>query len=264
MLKAITLDLEGTVLTSEARFTKVGINEGSNEPNYIKYNEFTPISTNKNIYFDEEMCNITKTNEQYLTDENGFISDGTNSIDVKFNFESISDFVSPLVDLEGLNFATIHNVIDNHTDGDDLGDIMFQRSETYPNIGTGVAKHVTKVTSLAQTATGLKILLSAHKPSEASFDVYYRTNSNKSIDNGNILSQDWILVEPEVIPPSDENPNVYREYRYLPTELDVGDENYEVGYMKDFDQYQIKIVMKSSNTSKVPMFKDLRTIALYD
>jgi len=54
--------------------------------------------------------------------------------------------------------------------------------------------------------------------------------------------------------PSDDNPTIYRDYRYLPGGIG--------GNLIDFDQFQVKIVMKSSNSSKVPKFGDLRVIAL--
>ena len=54
--------------------------------------------------------------------------------------------------------------------------------------------------------------------------------------------------------PSDDNPTVYRDYRYLPGGIG--------GNLNDFDQFQIKIVMKSTNSAKVTTFGDLRAIAL--
>ena len=54
--------------------------------------------------------------------------------------------------------------------------------------------------------------------------------------------------------PSDDNPNVFRDYEYL-----VGSTG---GLSVAFDKFQIKIVMVSSNQSKVPTIKDLRVIAL--
>ncbi len=54
--------------------------------------------------------------------------------------------------------------------------------------------------------------------------------------------------------PSDENINVFREYRYL-----VGGDG---GTMEAFSQFQAKIVLKSTNTATPPVIQDLRMIAL--
>jgi hypothetical protein len=54
--------------------------------------------------------------------------------------------------------------------------------------------------------------------------------------------------------PKDNIRNVYREYEYL-----LGG---QAGNLTPFEQFQLKIVMRSTNQAKVPVFKDLRTIAL--
>ena len=56
--------------------------------------------------------------------------------------------------------------------------------------------------------------------------------------------------------PPDDNPNAFRDYRYLAGGLQ--------GQLDEFTEFQVKIVMQSTNSSVVPMFKDLRVIALND
>jgi hypothetical protein len=82
--------------------------------------------------------------------------------------------------------------------------------------------------------------------------VYYRTGT----EGVNILNQTWTLVNVEAPIPSDENPDIYREYRYL-----AGGRN---GVLTPFTQYQLKIVFRSTNSAKVPSIKNLRVIALAD
>jgi len=54
--------------------------------------------------------------------------------------------------------------------------------------------------------------------------------------------------------PSDDNPDVFREYSYL--EGGLG------GISPAFTQFQIKIVFKSNNSCKVPVIRDIRAIAM--
>ena len=54
--------------------------------------------------------------------------------------------------------------------------------------------------------------------------------------------------------PADEVKTVFREYEYL-----AGG---QVGNLDAFTQYQVKIVMESTNSSKIPVVRDLRAIAL--
>ena len=66
----------------------------------------------------------------------------------------------------------------------------------------------------------------------------------------------WTLQEPENTLPKDANPDVFREYEYV-----MGGAG---GSLSPFNQFQLKIVMKSSNNCRVPKIRDLRAIALVD
>ena len=121
-------------------------------------------------------------------------------------------------------------------------------TETEAFGGSSLAKHTTSVQTLAESAVGLKVLLSALRPSAADFDVYYRV----ARDGTDIFQEDFILQDRETaVAPDGEN---FREYRYL-----IGKQN---GDIAPFTQYQLKIVMTSTNSSLVPIFKDLRVIAM--
>ena len=123
-------------------------------------------------------------------------------------------------------------------------------AETDPTEGSHMSKHITKPITLVNDAVGLKILLSANRPSVANFDVYYKAvGENDVIEDAN-----WVLATKEANVPSDDNRDVFRDYRYL-----VGGDG---GSLDPFTVFQIKIVFTSTNSSKVPVFKDLRVIAL--
>ena len=64
----------------------------------------------------------------------------------------------------------------------------------------------------------------------------------------------WTLVPKQSTVASDENRDIFREYTYL-----IGGDN---GTLLPFTTFQLKIVMRSSNSSKVPIIRDLRAIAL--
>jgi hypothetical protein len=146
----------------------------------------------------------------------------------------------------------ISNVIDNPASAPATGyNVPFLYApETNAKGGSAIAKHISKVINLAQDAVGLKIFVSANKPSQASFSVYYRVSSG----DANISDVPWTLVSPESTLISDNNPNVFRDYSYL-----VGG---NTGTLNAFNSMQLKIVMTSENNSKVPVFKDIRAIAL--
>jgi len=196
---------------------------------------YTPIPLNKNVYFNNPKLLATSRNE---TDR----MSGNSSALIKLELAAGNSYVSPVIDLQRTSLTTVHNRIDENNTFDDV-------AETNSIGGTTLAKHVTKPVTLSEKAKGLKILLSANRPSTSNFDVYFRTNSG-----GDLLTSSYTLIAPETGIPASDNPTVFRDYRYLPGGIG--------GTLNDFDQFQVKIVMRSTNNAKIPQFGDLRVIAL--
>jgi hypothetical protein len=175
------------------------------------------------------------------------------SATVAMRLATIDNNISPVIDMQRTSLSLFNNLIDKQdSDRDAVGfntPLIFV-PETDADGGSHLAKHFTTPITLAENAVGLRVLLAANKPSVADFQVYYRT-----ADEGtNIRNVDWELVNPENSVPSDENPNIFREYRYLVGGLG--------GTLNPFTTYQLKIVFRSTSSSKVPVIKDLRVIAL--
>jgi len=147
-----------------------------------------------------------------------------------------------------------HNRIDNaDSAGSGLSNINTPLNfipETDKTGGTVIAKHITRPVTLAAASVGLKIILSANRPSVADFEVYYKAIS----DDARFEDTSWVEIGKEQNIPSDENPSVFRDYEYI-----VGGPG---GLSVPFNRFVLKIVMKSFNNAKVPTFKDLRVIAL--
>jgi hypothetical protein len=122
--------------------------------------------------------------------------------------------------------------------------------ETQPQFGTSAAKHTTTVITLEEPAVGLKILLSANRPSAAGIDVYYRTGTSDDV----LDEIGWIYLPEDGNNPSDEDRTVFRQYEYLAGGIG--------GFLDTFTQFQVKIVMRATNSSKYPIIRDLRAIAL--
>lgn len=225
-----------TNISLSAKLTSGKSLGSSNQTAYQKETSYTSYPINRNIYFQTPKILATKANDTIK------LSAGERSGTFKLDFTSVSDKVSPVIDLQRTSVTTIHNRIDNNNA---LNTVV----ETSARGGSTLAKHLTRPVTLAEKAKGLKIMLAANKPSAASFDVYYRTNSG-----GRLLDNDFVLIAPETDMPSDDNPTIYRDYRFLPGGIG--------GHLDDFDQFQLKIVMKSTNSAKTPRFGDLRIIAL--
>lgn len=177
---------------------------------------------------------------------------GVRSATVNVALTTAATRVTPVVDLQRASLFCVNNVVDNQDSAASSGfnvPLNFV-AETDPSAGSSASKHVTTPVTLEETAVGLKILIGANRPSAASFDVYYRVAAD-----GDVLGTTaWTLVEAETSVPSDENPARFRDYEYL-----IGGQG---GNLTPFTEFQVKVVFNSTNSSKVPVLKDLRVIAL--
>jgi hypothetical protein len=176
---------------------------------------------------------------------------GVKSTSFKIDMNTTSSDVSPIVDGQRASITTINNVIDNQAAAPASGfnvPLTFT-DETVSFGGSAAAKHITSVIRLEEDAIGLKVILSAVRPNGADFDLYYRVAN----DGEDIFTTDYVLQTAEnTVAPDGFN---FRDYRYL-----IGGAE---GFTDQaFTQYQLKIVMRSNNSSAVPIFKDLRAIAL--
>jgi hypothetical protein len=121
-------------------------------------------------------------------------------------------------------------------------------AENAPLESSTYSKYVTKRVNLANHSNYLRVKFAANIPAEASIEVWYKTNivgSNTPFENA---SYSQMTIDAAV-----------------PTASNAQDQFYDASYSLDdlvaFDAVQIKIVMKSSNSSEVPRIKDLRVLA---
>ena len=177
---------------------------------------------------------------------------GAKSVTMKLDLATDDTKVSPIVDLQRTSLTMFENIIDNQDSSATNGfnvPISFV-NETHPTEGTAAAKHTTIPITLAEQAVGLKILFAAHRPLTAGFKVYYKVGSG----DDNFDEIEWTEVAEASNNPADENPSIFRQYEYLAGGVS--------GNLNAFTKFQLKIVMTSTNSSKVPVIQDLRTIAL--
>lgn len=180
------------------------------------------------------------------------LGSGIYSFEIKANYSTDDFFVAPYIDLQTTNLQTQRNIIDRQDSAATVGfnvPLNFV-AETTPRDGSSAAKHVTSTVNLAEDAVGLKIFLAANRPPDADFQVYYKIG----VDDTNFETTNWTLIEPETNLAPDDDPTVFREYEYL-----AGGEG---GNLPAFTKFKLKIVMRSKNQAKPPLFRDMRVIAL--
>ena len=175
----------------------------------------------------------------------------------------VSD-VSPIVDLQRSMMLMVNHIIDNQPlDAASASELTNAPShyvpETDPIMGSSPSKHLIKPVVLGSAANGIRVFIDAYRTLASDFDVYYRTTADP---DGDIYEQSFTLIaaENEVPVPAfnaetfSRSSIDFKEFRYLIGGVD--------GDLDDFTKFQIKIVMKSTNTCEVPIIKSIRTIAL--
>ena len=244
-----------TNVTMSGKFTTNSSLVDSASGRFSQDSKFSLISNQANNYFNSPRCilnNLEETTE--LT-----TYDYQKSAIIQLNLTSTDTKVSPVIDMQRAGLTMIGNMIDKQDSAANTGynNPISYIPETSPNAGSSIAKHVTKPVTLEEEATGLKVILACNKPPEASFDVYYKTGSAED----DLSFKNWVLASADNILPADTNKTIFREYRY--TIGGFGDtQNLNGADLGDFRKFQLKIVMQSTNSAKVPVFRDLRAIAL--
>ena len=229
---------QSTSIVAQMKQTSGKSLAGAETP-YVKENSYSDVTLKENNFLSAP--NVVT-----------YAAKGTKSAQMKVTMSTGNDYVSPVIDLQRSSLILVGNRIDNQANSVAAG---FNLSypyveETDKTGGTHLSKHVTKPVTLLSDAVGLKVLLSANRPSVADFDLYY-----KAITEDQLLDNiSWTLAPKSANVPSDENKDIFREYTYL-----IGGDN---GSLLPFTTFQLKIVMRTTNSSLVPIIKDLRAIAL--
>ena len=182
-------------------------------------------------------------------------------------FETQNSYVSPYINLDTTSFELFSNRIDN-PGMNYATDARVNSDDTDPHSAIYVSQRV----DLQQPATSLRVLLTAARPSEADFRVLYklvRADSSEIDQTYELFPGYENLVDtdgdgfgdavvniaantghPDTLVPPSLTPNDYLEYQFTADNLE------------QFTGYVIKVVCTTTNQSKIPTFRDIRTIAL--
>jgi len=240
-----TLVPTGTGFVTGMKYT-TGKSYAGTETAFQKSSTFSNIQINQNSYGPIPYLVVNEASE---TAELG---SGVKSLEFAIEVGTIDSNVTPMIDMQRTSATLIGNLIDRQDSAASSGfnvPINFV-DETTATGGSSASKYIMKKITLEEDAVGLKIILSANRPSTSDFIVYYRVGTGDEV----LSDKSWIALSEETNNPSDEIETVFREYRYL-----AGG---QAGNLDAFTQFQIKIVMRSTNEAKVARFKDLRVIAL--
>jgi hypothetical protein len=167
---------------------------------------------------------------------------------IKINSETGNDNLSPVIDTTRLSAHVIRNHLFNPTSGTTVDFV----ADTAKRGGSSPAKYITKPILLANAATALDVRISAYIHSTAEVEMYFRLSD--ATDARNMQEIVWTPFNSDgspdtAIKPEDDD-QTFKEYQYSDSSL------------TPFTAFQIKLVMKGTNSAYPPRVKDLRGIAL--
>jgi hypothetical protein len=205
--------------------TAEGSSYGSGRSSAAANNLYT--TTGNQLVFLNDI-NLNTTPKVVSTEDNAGTSP---NLSLSITLATQDSKVSPVIDLQRTSVLALENVI-----GIDDS-----------------AQHITIPTVIDEPSVGLKIIFAANRPSTSEFEVYIKTATDEDsldqVDSEGDSVIEWVLAPIDTIIPSDEDSEVFRDYEYS-LDIDL------------FSVFQVKIVMKSTNSSKSPIIRDLRAIAL--
>jgi hypothetical protein len=224
------------------------------QKSYIKDSSFTSIVLNEN-----NELNIPYTIASKINEDRQMI--GANSTSMHITLSSSVENLSPIIDKDRISIITTNNRVTDFTGQSFKKEYFFNvdglstnsPDETIYDIAesslndNNAANYITKLASLQNECSALKIEFAAFNPSICDIDVYVKLLTG---EEGNPNDVSWVQVTAT-------NYNNRSEVTF--TDLSY---NYEMPSGETFSKYSVKIRMRSRNSAVVPIIKDLRCIAL--
>ena len=215
---------------------------------YSKDTSFSTLSLNTDNESETPFVILSNS----IADSAGLTADGT--VQVQITMSTDDSNVAPMIDLQRTSFTSISFQVDDQVKVIGSSDtqtvpINFV-DETRAAGSSSASKHITAPIQLEEEAVGLKIMLAANRPENTSFDLYFRTAKTDEL----LSDQPFVLQAETTNNPIDNDRGTFRDYEYLAGGIG--------GDLVPFTQFQIKIVIKSTNVAVAPTFQSLRVIAM--
>ena len=211
---------------------------------YKRDSAFSPVALNEHNYY-----NTPRVIASAINEERQMV--GAKSGQLQFTLSSTSDNLSPVIDQDRLSIVTTGNRVTDF-DGTFMKEFFFNDDSSYdigasPKQDFNGANYITKLITVANECTSLRIDFAAYNSSETDIDVYVKLLTGDETNPGDQSWEELSTVD----------------YSGSKNEFDFIDYTYQKDLSgKQFTQYQIKLRMRSRNAAVVPIIKDLRCIAL--
>tara|TARA_E500000318_G_scaffold71664_1_gene66348 strand:+ start:4635 stop:7145 length:2511 start_codon:yes stop_codon:yes gene_type:complete len=240
---SITLNLKKTTGTSPA----------GTETSFIKDSTSSVITLNENFKLDSTAIVCSRINE---LNELG----GASSLEFPIELSTTNENLSPVIDLDRASFIAVSNRINDIETSSDVYPTANFVASTEPRGDNNSAIYLTKSVVLENPATALKVFFAAQKHSSADIKIMYRIKPQNSDEDFEDLGFVYFNTDgsPDGGITNSLDDNDFREYFYTAGVDDDGNGT----ALEEFKQFQIKIILQSTDAANPPRIRDLRAIAL--
>ena len=187
-------------------------------------------------------------------------NDGNKSLSVNVTMSSENGDVSPVIDMGRSTFLAVANRLNAIDVEADVYPTSIYDSSTDPSGDDNAAVYLTKKVTLENSATAIRVLFAGNRHSSADIEVYYkilRSDDASEFDDLSYVAFNTDGSPDETVKSSTTKKN-FQEYSFSAGVTDDG-----LGTpLDEFISFQIKLVMKGTNTAEPPRIKELRAIAL--
>ena len=179
-----------------------------------------------------------------------------NTLQLSATLKTSSEFVTPEIDLERISLLVVDNVINNTIAG--TGDDV----ETHRTHGPATSRYISRIVPLENASTRLDVYLDVSRPKDTNVKVFGRfNNSGNSTEAFVELSSDPIPFTSIDTGDSMEREGTFKEVHFIKDFQNEGIARGDESAIETFDQFEVKIVLLSSDAAVVPMCKNLRSVA---
>jgi hypothetical protein len=180
--------------------------------------------------------------------ETATLGSGGKSFVLRCRMTSTKSHLSPVIDMNRFSVVSVQNRISNTNSNEG----------TVARGGDAVSKYITKKVDLKDEADIIKAYLSVNLPTAGSVRLYWRvlqgdgTVRVNNVDYTEMNDVPWTEASPIDPITFNDNPSEFAEAEYSIDPL---------GANVSFGAMQFKVVLNSTNSSRVPLLKDFRAIA---
>ena len=247
-----------TALSTQHLGTTATSPSGS-ETSFTKSTTSTTVSLGENYFWDTSYMVASPINE---TNE----MSGAKSLTMPITLSSELDALSPVIDLQRLSMVAVANKINVIDSSSDVYPTSIYSAMTEPEGDNHAAVYLTKKINLENPATSLRVIFDANREDAASIKVLYKTlRVDDAFDFDEIdykfFNDDGTVAGsggPDVAVNPSISINQFNEYEYTAGVTDDG-----LGTsLGEFISFQIKIVLRTTNSARPPRIRKLRVLAL--